>query len=104
MALQRIVDDCGARDFRIVAIVATAGTTDCGSIDPLDEIAEIAGHAHTHFHVDAAWCAPLIFSQRYHTRLAGIDRAESVTNMLISNSIYRSVAASCVCSNLTPLP
>jgi len=79
MALQRIVDDCSARDFRIVAIVATAGTTDCGSIDPLDEIAEIAGHAHTHFHVDAAWCAPLIFSQRYQTRLAGIDRAESVT-------------------------
>jgi glutamate decarboxylase len=78
-ALRRIVDDCGIRGFRVVAIVATAGTTDCGSIDPLEEIGEIAADARIHFHVDAAWGAPLIFSQRYCARLTGIDRADSIT-------------------------
>jgi len=78
-ALQRNVDDCRHRGFRLLAIVATAGTTDCGSIDPLDEVGEIAAVAGTHFHVDAAWGAPLLFSRRYRRKLAGIQRADSVT-------------------------
>ena len=36
-------------------IIGTAGTTNAGSIDPLDELADVAAHEHLWYHVDAAW-------------------------------------------------
>jgi glutamate decarboxylase len=56
-----------------------AGSTDAGAIDPLAEIAGIADEANAHFHVDAAWGGPLLLSDQYRSRLAGIERADSVT-------------------------
>lgn len=55
------------------ALVLTAGATSTGAVDPLD----IAGRAGW-THVDAAWAGPLRFSERYTSRLAGIDAADSV--------------------------
>ncbi|MHC5832804.1 MAG: pyridoxal-dependent decarboxylase, partial [Nostoc sp.] len=54
-------------------------TTDSGGVDYLAEIADITQEAHVHFHVDAAWGGPLIFSQQHRHKLAGIERADSVT-------------------------
>jgi len=39
----------------------------------------LANKANAHFHVDAAWGGPLLFSDEYRSRLAGIERADSVT-------------------------
>jgi glutamate decarboxylase len=78
-ALRRAVTDCQARNKLVIAIVGIAGTTDFGSIDPLSEMAEIAGEANIHFHVDAAWGGPVLFSERYQHKLAGLDKADSVT-------------------------
>jgi glutamate decarboxylase len=78
-ALRECVAACRARGAHIIAIVGVAGSTDAGAIDPLTEIADIADEANAHFHVDAAWGGPLLFSEQYRSRLAGIERADSVT-------------------------
>lgn len=77
-ALKDCISDCSARKKRIIAIVGIAGTTECGSIDPLGAIAETAANHNIFFHVDAAWGGPLLFSQQYRHYLAGIERADSV--------------------------
>ncbi len=78
-ALGDAVGECVSRRQCVIAIVGNAGTTECGSIDPLTEIADVAEKGKIHFHVDAAWGAPLLFSRRYRHKLAGIRRANSVT-------------------------
>ena len=77
--LRRRVAECQARNQLIIAIVGIAGTTDYGSIEPLADMAEVAQAHGVHFHVDAAWGGPLLFSERHMNKLAGIEQADSVT-------------------------
>ncbi|MGW5676469.1 pyridoxal phosphate-dependent decarboxylase family protein [Streptomyces sp. NPDC003860] len=60
-------------------VVATAGTTDEGLIDPLPQLAEVTAAHGAELHVDAAYGGPLCFSDALAPRLAGLDAAVSVT-------------------------
>lgn len=62
-----------------VMIVATAGTTNAGMIDPLAACGDIARRNGAWYHVDAAWGGGAIASDRLRGLLAGIEAADSVT-------------------------
>jgi L-2,4-diaminobutyrate decarboxylase len=78
-----------------MAVVATAGTTDFGSIDPLPEIAELCARYATWLHVDAAYGCGLLVSRRRRDLLAGIEHADSVT-VDYHKSFFQPVSSSAV--------
>ena len=60
-------------------IVATAGTTSSGAIDELPLIREICRRYNLWFHVDGAYGAALLFSDRHRELVCGIEKADSLT-------------------------
>lgn len=66
-------------NIRPLALVGIAGTTETGNVDPLEDMADLAEELGCHFHVDAAWGGPVLFSERNRHLLEGIARADSVT-------------------------
>jgi glutamate/tyrosine decarboxylase-like PLP-dependent enzyme len=76
--LDRTIARDRSRGLVPMAIVATAGTTSTGSIDPLAAIARSARRERTFLHVDAAYGGALLFSRRHRARLDGIGRADTI--------------------------
>jgi glutamate/tyrosine decarboxylase-like PLP-dependent enzyme len=60
-------------------VVANAGATNTGAIDPLLELAAVCAEQDAWFHVDAAYGGFAILTERGREWLAGIDQADSVT-------------------------
>ena len=60
------------------AIIGTAGTVNSGAIDDLDALADIAAGNGMWFHVDGAFGALGILSERVRPRLRGLERADSI--------------------------
>ena len=59
--------------------IASAGTTNTGTVDPLDEIAKICKEEKLWFHVDGAYGGAAILSKRGSQLLKGIEKADSLT-------------------------
>lgn len=59
-------------------IIAAAGTTDTGAVDPLDAIADIAARERCWFHVDAAYGGFFLLTEYGRTIMRGIERSDSV--------------------------
>lgn len=78
-ALTRQVEADRENGFDPMFVVATAGTTGSGAIDPLSGLADVARELGLWFHVDAAWGGAAALVPRLRPHLAGIERADSVT-------------------------
>ena len=61
------------------AIIASAGTTNTGSVDPLNEIAALCRKYEMWMHVDGAFGASALLSERYRKKLAGIEFSDSLS-------------------------
>ncbi|HEX3813506.1 MAG TPA: aspartate aminotransferase family protein [Mycobacteriales bacterium] len=94
-ALARELESCRREGLIPMAVVATAGTTDFGSIDPLPEIAELSAAAGAWLHVDAAYGCGLLVSARRRHLLDGIEKADSVT-VDYHKSFFQPVSSSAV--------
>jgi aromatic-L-amino-acid/L-tryptophan decarboxylase len=77
------LEDAIARDrvggFTPFLVVASAGTTNTGAVDPLGAVADVAERERTWFHVDAAYGGFFRLTDRGRERFAGIERADSIT-------------------------
>jgi glutamate/tyrosine decarboxylase-like PLP-dependent enzyme len=60
------------------AVVATAGTTQTGAIDPLGAIADVCAEEGLWFHVDAAYGGPAMLADDLRPLFDGIERADSI--------------------------
>ncbi|MER5177066.1 lysine decarboxylase DesA [Streptomyces sp. NPDC002896] len=95
LALAHELERCVRDGLVPMAVVATAGTTDFGSIDPLPEIAELCAQYGTWMHVDAAYGCGLLVSNTRRELLDGIERADSVT-VDYHKSFFQPVSSSAV--------
>jgi glutamate/tyrosine decarboxylase-like PLP-dependent enzyme len=68
--------ESGQRPF---CVVANAGTTNTGAVDPLPEISEVCKREDLWFHVDGAYGAPAILTDKGAELLAGLELADSLS-------------------------
>jgi aromatic-L-amino-acid decarboxylase len=95
-AAVRVVPDDGAQRMDVAALrtlverdrragkapfclVANAGTTNTGAIDPLGAVAELCARERLWLHVDGAYGAAFQLTARGRDRLRGIEHADSIT-------------------------
>ena len=62
-----------------VAVVATAGTTLTGAVDPLDAVADVCARHGAWLHIDGAYGLPAAAAARSAPLFAGLERADSAT-------------------------
>src|SRR2546423_10502773 len=68
-----------AKGWRPFCVIANAGTTNTGAIDPLPELADLAAKEKVWLHVDGAFGAAAILSRRGQELLPGMERADSIS-------------------------
>ncbi|HEU4565191.1 MAG TPA: pyridoxal-dependent decarboxylase [Gemmatimonadaceae bacterium] len=77
-ALAAALERLGSEGRRVMAVVATAGSTATGSFDDLDAIGELCERHGVWLHVDGAHGASALLSPSQRHRLRGIERARSI--------------------------
>jgi len=77
--LRHMVAEDRAAGLDPFCVVGIAGVTSNGVIDPLEAIADAAGELGLWYHVDAAYAAGGLMSEKLRPRFQGIERADSIT-------------------------
>lgn len=76
--LERLVREDAEAGLNPFLVIASAGTTDVGAIDPLAPIADIAGRHGLWYHIDAAYGGFFALTVEGREKLAGIERSDSL--------------------------
>ena len=79
MELERTIKEDVAAGMKPTCIIGIGGSTNTGSIDKLDKLAELARRFGCWFHVDAAYGGAVVLSDMYGPMLRGIEEADSIT-------------------------
>lgn len=77
-ALEAAIVDDRRQGLRPWLVVATAGTTDTGAVDPLEEIGEISQRQGLWLHVDAAYGGFFALCEQGRRVLRGVERSDSI--------------------------
>ena len=78
-ALRVAITEDACRGKRPFAVVASAGSTNTGSVDPLDAIADLCQRSGMWMHVDGAYGASALLSPTQRAALKGIERSDSLS-------------------------
>ena len=78
-SLRRAVSEDRAGGKRPFLIIANAGTTNTGAVDPLNQLADLCERENLWLHVDGAYGAAACLSERGRKLLTGIERADSLS-------------------------
>jgi aromatic-L-amino-acid decarboxylase len=78
-SLRAAVADDRTQGLRPFCIVANAGTTNTGAVDPLPVLADFAAADKLWLHVDGAFGAAALLSERGRALLQGLERADSIS-------------------------
>jgi aromatic-L-amino-acid decarboxylase len=79
LSLRAAVAEDRAKGLRPFCVIANAGTTNTGAVDPLNELADLAAKEKLWLHIDGAFGAAAILSERGKTMLRGLERADSIS-------------------------
>ena len=77
--LERAIAEDRAAGKKPFCVAATAGTTNSGAVDPLNDLADLCAREDLWLHVDGAFGASACVSEYRKRALAGIERAHSLT-------------------------
>jgi aromatic-L-amino-acid/L-tryptophan decarboxylase len=77
--LAKMMTEDRARGLVPLCIVANGGTTNTGAVDPLPELAELCARENVWLHVDGAYGAAAVITERGKSALRGIELADSIT-------------------------
>ena len=78
-ALVATLQRLAASGTRVMAVVATAGSTATGSFDDIETIGSLCEERGIWFHVDGAHGASALLSAEHRQRMRGVERARSLT-------------------------
>lgn len=94
-ALRAAIETDIASGVKPIGVVGTAGTTGTGSIDPLQEIADVCSEFDLWFHVDAAYGGAAALTEELAPQFVGIERADSL-GFDPHKWLYTPIAGACV--------
>jgi aromatic-L-amino-acid decarboxylase len=77
-ALEAAIAEDRARGLTPFFIAASAGTTNTGAVDPLEELADVAERERLWLHVDGAYGGFFLLTEEGKRTLQGIERADSI--------------------------
>ncbi len=94
-ALRKQVAEDRENGYLPICVVANAGTTNTGAVDPLEALAEFCHKQDLWFHIDAAYGGPAAATKVAARLFSGLNRADSVT-VNPHKWLYLPVEAACI--------